>query len=67
MLLCRREVAVARREIDVDEVKGCKVWENEAGMEHKVYTFHLFGYYGCWEEYGKAITRAATRTEGMDG
>ena len=43
MLLCRREVAVARREIDVDEVKGCEEWESKAGIEHEVCTFHPFG------------------------
>ena len=67
MLLCKREVAVARREIDVDEVNGCEVWESEAGVEHEVCTFHPFCCYGYWEECGKAINRAATKTKGMDG
>ena len=38
-LLCRIEAAVARREIDVDKVKGCEVWEGEAGVEHEIYMF----------------------------
>ena len=67
MLLCTREVTVARREIDVDEVRGCEVWESEAGVEHEVCMFHPFGCYGRWEECGKAANRVATRMEGIDG
>ena len=67
MLLCRREVAVARKEIDVDEVKGCEVWEGEASVVHKLCRFLPFCRDGYWEEGGKATIRVVTRTIGIDG
>ena len=38
----QKEAIVARREIDVDKVKGCEVCEGEARVEHEICTFHPF-------------------------
>ena len=65
-MLCRGEVAIAGRKVDVDKVKGREVQGGQACVEHKVSSCYPCGGYEGWDERGKAPPRAATRTECMN-